>query len=98
MGEGVGVFQYTNMANLKNAIKQIRKDKKRTARNMKYRGDLKTLLKKARRAVVVGDKSAAELVKQVQKSIDKMVQKGIMHRNAGARTLSRLTALKSKKK
>lgn len=84
------------MPNLLNAIKQVRKDKKRTIKNQTFRADLRTLLKNTRKAIVAKDKKVDNLLAQVQKKIDKGAQKNIISKNAGSRTLSRLYALKKK--
>jgi len=84
------------MANLKNAIKQIRKDEKRTERNLKQKADLKTLIKKTRKAIEGKEKNVDELLSKVQKSVDKAVQKKVIKKNTGARKLSRLYSLKKK--
>ncbi len=84
------------MANLKNAIKQIRKDKKRTERNLKLRADLRTALKKARKAIVAKDKTVDEQITAIQGMLDKAVKKNIIKQNNAARTLSRLHAFKKK--
>ncbi|MCC6639387.1 30S ribosomal protein S20 [Candidatus Falkowbacteria bacterium] len=82
------------MPNLKNAIKQVRKDKKRAAKNLAFRADLKTMIKKARKAILAKEKGVDELLLAIQKKTDKGVQKHIINKNAGSRTLSRLHALK----
>ena len=86
------------MPNLKNAIKQVRKDKKRAIKNLAFRADLKTMLKKGRKAILAKDKNVDELLLAIQKKIDKGAQKNIIDKNAGSRTLSRLHALKKKTK
>ena len=83
------------MANLKAAIRSIRVDKKRTERNLKYKADLKTLIKVTKKAILAKEKNVDEQVKKIQQQIDKMVQRKTMHRNAAARTLSRIHSLKN---
>lgn len=84
------------MPNLQNAIKQLRKDKKRAEINLKLRSDLKTLIKKARKAITAKEKDAEKILTQIQKVSGKAVQKGIMKKNTAARMLSNLYALKKK--
>lgn len=85
------------MPNLQNAIKQLRKDKKRTERNMNVRADLKTLIKKAKQAIDANEKNVDALLKDIQKMADKAVQKGSIKGSTIARKLSRVHALKAKK-
>jgi ribosomal protein S20 len=84
------------MPNLQNAMKQLRKDKKRTIANLKIKADLKTLIKKARKGIAAKEKGIDELLTQIQKSAGKAVQKNIMKKNTAARMLSNLYALKKK--
>lgn len=85
------------MPNLQNAIKQLRKDKKRTVRNMNIRADLKTLIKKAKQAIEANEKNIDVLLRDIQKMADKAAQKGTMTTTTAARKLSRIYALKAKK-
>ena len=74
------------------AKKALRQTQKRTARNLKIREDIQTLLKKTRKAISSKeskDKIEANL-KQAQKSLDKAVQKGVLKKNTASRKLSRL--------
>ena len=82
------------MANLSAAIKQIRKDSKRMVRNMATNSDLKTLVKKTRKALEAGDKKASEMLAQLQKMTDKAVRRGTITKNKASRTLSRVYSLK----
>lgn len=84
------------MPNLQNAIKQLRKDKKRAALNMAIRSDLKTMAKKVRKAIMAKEKDAEKMLTQVQKMAGKAVQKNIMKPNTASRMLSNLHALKKK--
>ena len=72
--------------------KALRQNIKRAARNMKVREDIKTLLKKIRKAVdIKQDKTKIEaMIKDVQKKLDKAAQKKIFKKNTVARKLSRL--------
>ena len=84
------------MPNLKNAIKQVRKDEKRTERNMQIKADIKTLMKKARKAIDAKDKTVDEQITLIQKMIDKAVKKDIFKKNTGSRKLSRLLSYRNK--
>lgn len=75
---------------IKSAIKKVRKDKVRTARNQQRELALKTLIKKARLA-----KSAPNL-KAVYSALDKAVKTRLIHKNKAARLKSRLAKKSSK--
>lgn len=80
------------MANHKDALKRIRQNAKRRARNRHYRTMMRTQIKRLRVAIDSGDNAAAE--EQLPKAVS-MIQrvgaKGIIHRRQVARRVSRLT-------
>ncbi|MCR4432456.1 MAG: 30S ribosomal protein S20 [Caldiserica bacterium] len=78
------------MPRSKSAIKRERLTKKRTERNRSLESKLKTTVKKAQRAVILKEENSAELVRDACRIIDKMVTKGVLHKNAAARKKSRL--------
>ncbi len=74
------------------AKKQHRQDIVRRERNRRLRSQLRSALKSVRGAIDSGDAPRiAEELKGSQSLIDRMVAKGIIHRNAAARYKSRLT-------
>ena len=80
------------MANSPSAEKRIRQNEKRRDANRSARSRLRTAVKKLRTEVEAGNKDGAEaLLKPTLSLIDTTVQKKIIHRNAAARTKSRLT-------
>lgn len=80
------------------AKKELRKSAKRSEFNLAIKQDLKTLIKKTRKAIENKESKVEEMLKQVQKSVDKAVQKGVIKANTGSRKLSRLyTAYKKSK-
>ena len=80
------------MAYHKSAKKRIRQTIKRTARNRTLRSSMRTAIKKYRTLLEQGDAGvASEAYPKVQKTIDKMVTKGILHRNTASRYKSRLS-------
>ncbi|HMO81939.1 MAG TPA: 30S ribosomal protein S20 [Pyrinomonadaceae bacterium] len=80
------------MANHKSAEKRIRQNAKRNAINRSNRSRLRTQVKKLRAALAAADKAqSTELLNPTVSIIDKMVNKGILHRNTAARYKSRLT-------
>jgi small subunit ribosomal protein S20 len=78
------------MPNLKSAKKELRKSKKRNAHNTKIEENLKSLLKKSRKAIEAKDAKAKDLVAQTLKALDKAAQKGIIKKNNRDRKKSRL--------
>ena len=80
------------MANHASSRKRIRQTVKITERNKHVRSTTRTLIKRVRAAIAAGDKDAASaaLAPCVAK-IDSAVAKGLWHRNAGSRYISRLT-------
>ena len=80
------------MANHKSAEKRVRQNEKRNANNRANRSKLRTQVKKLRSAVSATDKAqSTELLNPTVSIIDKMVNKGIIHKNTAARYKSRLT-------
>lgn len=81
------------MPNHKSAKKRVRQNEKRRAVNRNRRSSLRTQIKKLRAAVAGSDLNGSqELLNPTVSSIDKAVNKGILHRNTAARHKSRLTA------
>jgi small subunit ribosomal protein S20 len=78
------------MANKKAALKAVRKGKKLQARNAAVKNNVKSLGKKAEKAILAKAETAKELVQQLVKAVDKAVQKGILKENTGRRKKSRL--------
>jgi small subunit ribosomal protein S20 len=70
---------------IKSAIKKVRKDKIREARNKKREDTLKDLIKKVRKS-----KSAKDL-RAVYSALDKAAKVKLIHRNTAARLKSRLS-------
>lgn len=81
------------MANTKQAAKRARQSEKRREHNVTLRSTLRTAVKKVRKAIEGGDKSAA--LKMFQEStsvIDSIADKNIVHKNKAARHKSRLAS------
>ena len=80
------------MANHKSAEKRVRQTEKRNQINRSNRSRVRTQIKKLRSALTSGDKTqSGELLAPTVSVIDKMVNKGLLHRNTAARYKSRLT-------
>ena len=80
------------MANSPQAKKRARQAEKRRAHNASQRSTVRTYIKRVLGAVEAKDAdSASGALVQALPMIDKMVTKGIMHKNQAARHKSRLT-------
>jgi small subunit ribosomal protein S20 len=79
------------VANHASALKAHRQSIKRRERNRELRGRLRTALKSIRGAIAAKDTKGAETALSGTVSlIDKMAQKGVIHKNAAGRYKSRL--------
>ena len=85
------------MANTASAEKRNRQAQKRRTRNVQVRTGLKSSVKKAREAIVQADPAAAkQAVAAALRTLDKAASKGIIHKNAAARRISRLAKAAAK--
>jgi small subunit ribosomal protein S20 len=85
------------MANHKSALKRARQNLKRNERNRALRSTLRTAIKKYRALLAAGDHEGAQAeLPRLQKTIDKAVTKGILHKNTAARHKSRLVGALNK--
>jgi small subunit ribosomal protein S20 len=79
------------MANIKSARKRARQSIVRRDHNMSLRTTVRTAIKSVKKAVAAGNaETAAQALRASQRVIDRIVAKGILHRNAGDRHKSRL--------
>ncbi len=81
------------MPTTKSAKKRLRQSLVRRSRNRAARSMLKTHVRHVREAIAAGDatKAAAEF-RLAAKKLDQSAASGVIHRNAAARTKSRLSA------
>lgn len=81
------------MANSAQARKRARQNEVRRLHNGSLRSRVRTSIKKVLSAIHKGEKeTAATAFKAAVPTIDKMVNKGILHKNTAARYKSRLNA------
>lgn len=79
------------MANTPNAEKAIRKIARRTAVNKSRRSRLRTFWRKVEEAIASADAAAADTaLKAAESETMRAVSKGVLHKNAGSRKVSRL--------
>lgn len=80
------------MPNHKSAEKRMRQNEKRRKINRGNRSKLRSSIRNLRSVLSAGDKAQInELLPETVSTIDKAVQKGVLHKNAAARFKSRLT-------
>ena len=81
------------MANIKSAKKRILRSARQTEVNRTRVSRVRTYIKRVEQAIAAGDATKAkDAFREAQPEIMRGAQKGVMHRNTAARTLSRLTA------
>lgn len=87
------------MANIKSARKRAHQAIGLRAHNMSLRTEVRTAIKNVKKALAAGNQEeAAKALRESQRVIDRIVAKGVLHRNAGDRHKSRLAhALKGLK-
>jgi small subunit ribosomal protein S20 len=81
------------------AKKQVRAGVRRAARNRGVKSEVKTLVVKARKALVgspVAESERHALTLEAVRALDRAASKGILHRNNAARRKARLTKLMAK--
>ena len=77
------------MPNIKSQNDRVIQSKKENLHNKAVKSNLKTVVKKADAAIAAGSDNA-EAVKTAVSTIDKAVKKGVLHKNAAARKISKL--------
>ena len=80
------------MPNIKSSKKDVIRSKVAYEKNKANKSEMKTVIKKFEAALVSGDRAVAETAyKQAVVSVDKAVNKGILHKNTAARKKSSMT-------
>jgi small subunit ribosomal protein S20 len=79
------------MPNHKSAEKRMRQNEKRKQINRSNRTRVRNSIKKLRDAISGDAKELGALLPRTVSTIDKAVQKGVLHKNTAARYKSRLT-------
>jgi small subunit ribosomal protein S20 len=79
------------LANIQSAKKRARQALKRRAHNVALRSRVRTAIKRVLKSVAAGDKEAAKAgFAAVVPEIDRMANKGILHKNRAAHYKSQL--------
>jgi small subunit ribosomal protein S20 len=81
------------MPNTTSAKKAMKQSAKRRLLNRSQRSALRTVVKKARTAAAAGGDEAGEAIRLAVKKLDQAAAKHLIHKNAAARTKSRLAKL-----
>ncbi|HZZ86584.1 MAG TPA: 30S ribosomal protein S20 [Anaeromyxobacteraceae bacterium] len=84
------------MANTRSAEKRNRQAQKRRTRNVHVRTSVKGAVKKAREAVAQGGDAVKQAVVDASRSLSKAASKGVLHKNAASRRISRLAKAAAK--
>lgn len=80
------------MANTAQARKRARQAEVRRQQNTGLRSEMRSAMKKVRKAILAGDKAAAKVVfQEAQSTIDSISRKGVFHANTASRYKSRLS-------
>jgi small subunit ribosomal protein S20 len=81
------------MANSAQARKRARQAEATRMRNASQKSELRTAVKKVRKAIAAGDKAAAtKTLQESQAVMDRIADKKIVHKNVVSRTKSRLSS------
>jgi small subunit ribosomal protein S20 len=81
------------MANTKSAKKAARKIVRHTTINKSRRSRVRNYVRKVEEAIAAGDRNTAlAVMKQAEPQIMRAAQKGVLHKNAASRKVSRLVA------
>jgi small subunit ribosomal protein S20 len=73
------------VANIKSQIKRNKQNEKRRLRNKSVKSALKTAVRKFQEASETGDlETAAALMRDASRKLDKAVSKGVIHKNQAA--------------
>jgi small subunit ribosomal protein S20 len=80
------------MANKASAKKAVRKIARKTAVNKNRRSRMRTIVGTVEAAIAKADKdAAAEALRRAEPEVMRSAQKGLIHKNAAARKISRLS-------
>lgn len=85
------------MANIKSQQKRIKTNEKSRQRNKAIKSELRTHIRNFREAAAAGDvDEARKLARVANRSLDKAVSKGVIHRNQAANRKSAISAAAAK--
>ena len=79
------------MPNIKSAIKRVKVTKKKTLQNNMKKSALRTTVKKAKNNIAANAADTQESLRLAVKALDRAAANKLIHKNAAARKISRLT-------
>jgi small subunit ribosomal protein S20 len=80
------------VANIKSQIKRNKQNEKRRLRNKSVKSSLKTAIRKFHEATAAGDTdTAATLMRDASRKLDKAASKGVIHKNQAANRKSAIS-------
>ncbi len=83
------------MANIASQKKRILRSERERLENKRYTSSIKTYFRRLEADVAAGDDAkAGESFRLLQKTIDKAVKRGALHKNTGARKKSRAVRIR----
>ncbi len=83
------------MANIASQKKRILRSERERLENKRYTSSIKTYFRRLEASVASkNDEQAAEELRLLQKTIDKAVKRGALHKNTGARKKSRAVRMR----
>lgn len=83
------------MANIPSQKKRIKRAERERLENRRYTSKIKTYFHRLESAVAAGDADTVESEHRIlERTIDKAVKRGALHRNTGARKKSRAARLR----
>lgn len=86
------------MANTRSAEKRNRQSQKRRTRNLAVRTRVRSAVKRVREAIVKGDGAATkQALVDAASTLAKAASKGVLHKNAASRKISRLAKATAKR-
>lgn len=83
------IWELNTLANTASARKRIRTNARKNMKNVMYRSQVRTMVKKAKQTINSKEPDQ-QILKEAIATLDKAVSKGIIHRNNAARHKSRL--------
>ncbi|MBI5975765.1 30S ribosomal protein S20 [Staphylococcus canis] len=78
------------MPNIKSAIKRVRKTESTELKNISQKNDMRSAVKRAKKAIESNADNKQELISQAVKRIDKASQNNLIHSNKADRMKSKL--------
>ena len=84
-------LEVNDLPNIKSAIKSVKQNQARHARNSHAKATMRTAVRKAELAIENKEENATDLVRQAIKLMDTAARKGLIHKNNASRQKARLT-------